>query len=86
MSTTAAIGLRRGGQPATTLLLLWSSLFVVVGVNWDVSDIGNGFDAGWGDSLFGYVGTPLAVGISALLVAHEVHLRTSKRQPTALAS
>ena len=49
----------------TVLLLLWSLLFVLIGVAFVAS---NGFDAGWGDLLFAYVGTPAAALLTFVLV------------------
>lgn len=46
----------------TTLLLLFALLYVVVGVNFIAA---NGFDAGWGDLVFAYAGTPLAAALVA---------------------
>lgn len=76
----AAIGLRRAGGPASTALLLWSCLYVVVGVNWVVANIADGFGAGWGDMLFGYAGTPLAAALATTLVVHELHLRAARHR------
>ena len=42
-----------------------SALYVVLGVNYAVA---NGFDAEWGDLLFAYGGTPVALAAGALAV------------------
>jgi hypothetical protein len=81
----AAIGLRRAGGPATIALLLFSCLYVVVGVSWMVANIADGSGAGWGDMLFGYVGTPLAAVLGLMLVLHVVHLRGTGNRSHSLA-
>jgi hypothetical protein len=65
----AAVFLRRASWPASIALTLWSALYTVVGVNYAVS---NGFHAGWGDLLFAYPGTVMAVAIIGLVVRHLV--------------
>jgi len=49
----------------TVLLILWSLFFVLIGAAFAAS---NGFDAGWGDLLFAYVGTPAAALLAFVLV------------------
>ena len=59
----AAAAMRRGSTIPMVGLTAASVLFVVVGVNFALS---NGFDAGWGDLLFTYAGTPAALGVGIL--------------------
>ena len=59
----AGAALREGGRLPMAALALVSGLFVAIGVMFAVS---NGFDAGWGDLLFAYAGTPVAVAIGLL--------------------
>lgn len=66
----AAVGLRRGSLPAVIALALWSALHVVLGVSYALA---HKFDAGWGDLLFTYAGTPVAAALIALVVRHRMH-------------
>lgn len=61
----AAWRFRAGTWWGTTLLGLWSALYVLIGANYAIA---NGVDAGWGDLLFAYVGTPLALALLVLTV------------------
>ena len=67
----AALALRQGGRAASAVLVIVSALYVVAGVNYAIA---NGFDAGWGDLLFAYAGTPIAL-LAGLLATIRV-LRT----------
>ena len=61
----AAAALRRESTVPMVGLALVCALFVLIGVNYAVA---NGFDAGWGDLLFAYGGTPVALATGALAV------------------
>jgi hypothetical protein len=58
-----AAALRRESVVPMVALALLSALCVVLGVNYAVA---NGFDAEWGDLLFAYGGTPIALAAGAL--------------------
>jgi uncharacterized membrane protein YccC len=73
-----AAALRQAERASSAAIAVLSALFVVVGVNLVVS---NGFDAGWGDLLFAYLGTPLA--LAAGLTA-AVRFRQLQRSASAL--
>jgi hypothetical protein len=64
-----AVFFREGKTVGTIALGLFAALFAVLGVNYAAS---NGFDAGWGDLLFAYVGTAIAVAIIGFDVHHRV--------------
>ena len=66
-----AVLFRHGSMAATVALSMSALLYAVLGVNYA---IGAGFDAPWGDLLFAYAGTPLAVAIFGLTVRHRVHV------------
>lgn len=74
----AAAALRQAGRATSAALAILSALFVAIGVSVAVA---NGFDAGWGDLLFAYVGTPLALA-TVLLAA--IRLRQLQRSASAL--
>ena len=61
----AAVSFPRRRVFLAALLLLWSLLFVAIGVAFVAA---NGFDAGWGDLLFAYVGTPASLALAVVLV------------------
>jgi hypothetical protein len=65
-----AFRFRRGNVPGTLALGACALLFAVLGINYAV---GNGFDAGWGDLLFAYLGTPIALAIVGFDVHHRMH-------------
>jgi hypothetical protein len=71
-----AVFFRQGRMPATVLLALCGAAFAVIGINYAV---GNGFDAGWGDLLFAYLGTPVALAI----IGFDVHRRMHESHVTA---
>lgn len=50
------------------------ALYVVLGVNYAVA---NGFDAEWGDLLFAYGGTPVALAAGTLAVVRLVQRHQS---------
>jgi hypothetical protein len=62
-----AVWLRQARTMPSIGLAVWSLLYVVLGVSYAA---GAGFDAGWGDLLFAYGGTPAAVLLMALIVQH----------------
>jgi hypothetical protein len=61
---------RRGNVLGTLAIGTFALLFAVLGINYAVS---NGFDAGWGDLLFAYLGTPIALAIAGFDVHHRLH-------------
>lgn len=69
-----ALSYRRGSGVATAVLALFAALYVLLGVAYAA---GAGFDAGWGDLLFAYGGTPIAAVIVVLtggrLLRHDHH-------------
>lgn len=67
----AAVSLRRGSLLASIALGLWSALYVVIGVNYAIA---HRFDAGWGDLVFTYAGTPVAAALVALTVRHRMQV------------
>ncbi len=67
-----AAALRRGSTVPMVALAVLSALYVVLGVNYAVA---NGFDAEWGDLLFAYGGTPIALAACALAVMRLVQRR-----------
>lgn len=70
----AAVALRQPGRASSAALAVLSALFVAIGVNFAVS---NGFDAGWGDLLFAYVGTPLALAAGLVAAMRLLQLQRS---------
>ena len=66
----AAIAYKKRRLVPTVLLLLWTLLFVVIGVAFIAA---TGFDAGWGDLLFAYVGTPAAIALAFVLGRQLLH-------------
>lgn len=64
-----AAALRRESTVPMVALAVVSALYVVLGVNYAVA---NGFDAEWGDLLFAYGGTPVALAAAALAVVRLV--------------
>jgi hypothetical protein len=59
----AAAAIRRESTAPLVALVVVSVLYVVIGVNYAVA---NGFDAEWGDLLFAYGGTPVALILGGL--------------------
>lgn len=70
----AALAFRRRRVIPTVLLLLWATFFVFIGVAFAAS---NGFDAGWGDLLFAYVGTPASAALLVILARQLAGRRSS---------
>lgn len=60
-----AVAYRHGSGPATVALALFAALYVAVGAAYAA---GTGLDAGWGDLLFAYAGTPVAAFLGVLAV------------------
>ena len=69
-----AAALRQAGRVSSAALAVLASLFVAIGVSFAVA---NGFDAGWGDLLFAYVGTPLALATGLLAAIRLLQLQRS---------
>jgi hypothetical protein len=65
-----AVFFRHGKMPATILLAACGLGFAAIGIAYAAS---NGLDAGWGDLLFAYLGTPIALAIIGLDVHHRMH-------------
>jgi hypothetical protein len=70
----ATVALRQAGRAWSAVLAVLSALFVAIGVNFAVA---NGFDAEWGDLLFAYVGTPLALAAGLLAALRLLQLQRS---------
>lgn len=64
-----AAALRRESSVPMVALAVVCALYVVLGVNYAVA---NGFDAEWGDLLFAYGGTPVALAAGTLAVVRLV--------------
>ena len=70
----AAVALRQAARASSAALAVLSALFVAIGVSFVVS---NGFDAEWGDLLFAYVGTPLALAAGLMAAMRLLQLQRS---------
>lgn len=68
----AALRYKRGTWWGSALVFVWAALFVVIGVAFIAA---NGFDAGWGDLLFAWAGTPVALALAVSVVRHLVTRR-----------
>jgi hypothetical protein len=70
----AAVALRHGGRASSAALTVLCALFVAIGISFAAS---NGFDAGWGDLLFAYAGTPLALAAGLMAALRFLQMQRS---------
>jgi hypothetical protein len=73
----AGLALRRAGRASSAALSVLAALYVAIGISFAAS---NGFDAGWGDLLFAYAGTPLALGVGLVAAVRFVQIQRSQRR------
>ena len=72
----AGLALRQAGRASSAAIAVLSALFVAIGLSFAAS---NGFDAGWGDLLFAYAGTPLALAAGLVAALRLLQIQRSRK-------